>query len=432
MNMQKISISILLLFISLAGFSQWECPSKLPVHLKPFYEKVPLNWAAEITPAFGVMTDRTIMNGMVFGALQFVGGNHEIYVEGGMKYWENSNELYTADDRKMGLREAFYGFSNTNNTLRVGFQSMTSGDYLLVNERAYGVAYDRIFGAFTMNLDVASVTKDFSRAGVFCTKSYLYNLVIDRPSIPLGSLIGETNFGALALHFDPQKHKKLKLITEEDNSSDDEFQEFEEFESFDEFEEVDEEVAKDPFIQVSDLGLVVYNEFGAMISDVRLWGGAFGELQFPWDVKVKGELLWQNVDANKGTIAFLGIDKVHFWPKGNRTIFSAGYFAMLEQDINARAFMSFSNMWYGEVMRLDGVDMPFYQLAVKHNFPKIKTHFKLQYVDQLRSQQMSELDLAVGKTFWKFLKVTAMVAALNANELNDTYYMSRVEMRITF
>lgn len=420
---------ITLLFASLSSFAQWECPSKMPAHLTPFHEKVPLNWALEISPAFGKMSDRTIQNGMIFGGLQYLQNNHEVYVEGGIKMWKNKNDQYSASDQRWGLREAYYSFNNGTHAAKVGFQSMNSGDYVLLNERAYGLAYNYSVGVFDLDIDVASVTKDFSRAGIFCTKSYIYNLVADRTAIPIGSVLGETNFSSASLSMNPSEffaERKTKTVKDEESGDD----EFEEFESFDEFEDVEED-GKTPFIQITNLGAIFYNEFGTLNNEFGWWAGAFAEATLPLEFKLHGEILLQETVWSDGYIGYIGIDKVHFWPKRNRTILSAGYYTFLSENENNNAAMSFSNLWYGEVIRLDGVDMPFWQVSAKHNFPKIKTHLKLQYVKQLHDQQMSEVDFAIGKTWFKHLKTTAMFGRMTALELEKIYYMARLEVRIT-
>ena len=445
-------IFITLVLLSHAVFGQWECPGKIPAHLKPFHKAVPLNWALEISPSAGVMTDRTINSGMVLGGLQFFKGNHEVYVEGGMKFWQNRNELYNAQDRRLGLREAFYGFNNGRHSVKTGFMSMRTGDYFLVNERATGVAYQYDAGPIRIDANVATVTKHLSRAGVFCTKSYIYNLVMDRPVIPLGKRPRETNFSSVSFSIDPARFlaQRNTVNNESEASGEDEFEDFEESDEFDEFEEFEEfeesdefeafdsdnefealEEEKDPFIKISQLGAIFYNEFGTLNNEFGWWSGVFGEATLPLEFKLRGELLWQETVWSDGIIFYGGLEKVHFWPNRSRTIFSAGYYTMLSESGQAGSSMSFSNMWYGEVMRLDGVDMPFWQISAKHNFPKIKTHLKVQYVQQLKAQQMTEYDFAVGKTWGKHVKTTAMFARLEALELPEPYYFARLEVRIT-
>ena len=424
---------LLLLSITLPSMAQWECPGKIPAHLTPFHKNVPINWALEISPSIGIMTDRTINSGMVFGALQYYQGSHELYVEGGMKFWQNINDLYSANDRRLGLREAYYSFSRNNHQLKTGFMSMRSGDFMLVNERAYGANYNFNNQALTVDFSAATVTKDFSRAGIFCTKSYIYNLVTDRPAIPLGSDWGETNFTSFSVSLNPEQWKTARNKKEDESAGDDEsseFEEFEEFESFDEFEDVEEE-AKSPFITPTKLGFIFYNEFGSLIQHFNWWSGLYTEFRLPLDINLQGEVLWQQTPDESGIIAYAGLQKVHIWPKGNRTMLSAGYYTMISEKENTGAAMSFANMWYGEVMRLDGVDMPFWQVSAKHNFPKIKTHLKLQYVQQQHQQQMRELDFAIGKTWFRHVKTTLMASRLEANELEKEYYMLRLEVRVT-
>jgi len=153
-------------------------------HLKPFKKDFPLLWSAEITFGHGYMTDdRLITNAMMFASLDYSWGKHQIYFEGGTKAWRNTFKgpgEYAGEThgpggffqkQRFGIRDIFY--KNKENSIIVGFQQFTLGDYFLVNERALGLSYRNTFGNWEINVNGGSVLKDFSRFGTFCSVNYL-------------------------------------------------------------------------------------------------------------------------------------------------------------------------------------------------------------------------------------------------------------------
>ena len=435
-------------------FSQWTCRSKLPNHLKPFSKNFPLSWAIESTIGHGYMNDREITNMMMFAGLDYSFGHHQFYFEGATKGWRNTldkkNDAFL-NKRYQGIREGYYKYYNENTNLVIGFQQFLAGEYFLVKERGVGLSYKRNLGRFDIDANISSVLKDYSRFGSFCSVHYLYNVVRDRHYPYLGESFGDSNFASLVIKYTPSKPKREKKSSKEksedefdefedfgDESTDDEFADFDDASS-DEFAEFDEtENTKHPSVLnyfkkklLYETGFVLYNEFGNGIDTSKIYLGAFADFSLPYEFSLKSEILHQEIENQRALIYHFKLSKFYKWKKGNRTSFAFGYYGKLNYNDEAKAQMSFSNLFIGEVMRLDVYDMPLYQLSMKHNFPKIRLHVKLQAVKQMKDDEISEINLAIGKTFYKSVKLTSMFSKMEANSLSETFYMGRLELRIT-
>ena len=416
---------VLLLFISVSGYSQWVCRSKLGAHLKPFKKDFPLLWAAEITVGHGYMTDeRQITNTMTFASLDYSWKNHQFYFEGGTKAWRNTYKGPGEFDgepegafgffqkQRFGIRDAYYSYKKDDNTITVGFQQFTLGDYFLVNERALGLSYKNTFGSWEVNVNGASVLKDFSRFGTFCSVNYLYNTIRDRVYPVLGESIGETNFAGVVATWTPKE--------KETETGGDEFSEFSEF----------DEEPKDKIFK--NASLIAYSEFGSLIPEMRYHFGVNSLFDFPFKIKFKAEALSQIIKNNNALIYYLNLSRTFNWGSKGQSFINLKYYGKYNIDENAMAYASYSNLFIGEVMRMDIMDMPLYQIAFKHRVPKWKSQIKIQLTQQFDYQHISEFDVAIGKTFFHHAKLTIMGSRMVADDLIETLYMIRAELRITF
>jgi hypothetical protein len=108
------------------------------------------------------------------------------------------------------------------------------------------------------------------------------------------------------------------------------------------------------------------------------------------------------------------------------------YFGINALDNDAKVLNSFSNIFAGEVLRLDSKDMPLIQFAVKTSLRKYRTHIKLQYSSQMKSSPMNEFDIEVGKRFNSHFQINAIGAFVKSISLPDNALLARVECRISF
>ncbi len=419
---ESIILIFVLLFSVTQTYGQWTCRSKLGSHLKPFKKDFPLLWAGEVTLGHGYMSDdRVITNAMIFATLDYSWKKHQFYLEGGTKAWRNTfmgPGAYETESngpcrifqkQRFGLRDAFYKYENKDNKIIAGFQQFSLGEYFLVRERALGISYKNTFDNWEVNVNGGSVLKDFSRFGTFCSVHYLYNVVRDRYYPVLGQNIGETNFTGVVATWSPK---------EKEESGGDEFSEF------------GSSSEKDKILK--NISLIAYSEYGTIIENVRFHYGLNSLLEFPKKIKFRAQVLNQTILNNNALVYYVNLSKSFNFGSKGQTSFNFKYYGKYDIDNNAIAYSSFSNLFIGEVMRMDLMDLPLYQLSAKHRIPKWKLHVKLQATQQFKDNNISEYNIAIGKTFFKHAKLTTMLSKLDADNLAKEYYLVRAELRVTF
>lgn len=455
--MRSIFSVFVFIVITNISWAQWDCRSILGAHLHPvFGKKTPFYAGIEGTVGHGYMTDRQITNIMAFAGMEYrIKSKHSFYSEFGFKGWnfvslndpinkENNTDKF--QKKSLGLREGFYRYNGENTTLTAGFQSITAGDLWLVSERALGLKLSKSWNTQGIDFAAASVVRDFSRMGGYCTVKYLYNLVKHRPDAYIGEELGETNFASVVWWFNPSASKPT-TSTENANdefkpieNSDDEFKPVEnksEISGEDEFkstssEESNSSVEKVPFFKFSKHGLILYSEFGSKIPDLRFWPGYMLNIELEKKINVKAEALYQIHDKNQAVLTMAGINYNYTWASSHNTQLSFNGYYHFEVDKDAIASPSFTNFFIGEVLRMEAQDIPILQTYVKHTFPgKIKFYAKAQYVNQLLNNSMQEADIELGAKLFKRFRLTAIYSNITAKTLNKPYNMIRLELRMS-
>ncbi|PKP18429.1 MAG: hypothetical protein CVU05_13515 [Bacteroidetes bacterium HGW-Bacteroidetes-21] len=469
---------LLFLFIQLNSFSQWDCRSILGGHLHPvFTKKSPFSAGLEATLSQGWMNDRSINNFMLFSGINLsLGKNHLFYAEGGFKGWnymilnteiaEGKPENFKKN--RMGIREGFYKYTGLNSSFTVGFQSINLGDLWLVNERALGVKYSQSFGKTGFDFAGATVLRDFSRMGSYCTVKYIYNLIKHRPDAYVGNDPGETNFAGIVWWFNsegeknikqgpvPEGNDEFKPVDGQDDefkpvkteggefkpvkTEDDEFKPIDNGEEFkpisnegedDDFKEMTPQKNAIPFFKLSKHGAVLYSEFGSGISSEKLWYGYMLTGNLLKKIAIKTQVLHQLDNNNQMAIAMAGISYNHTCSSPHVTQIGINTYHSIAIDQNSRVSASFTNFFIGEVLRMESQDMPLSQFYVKHYFPgKQKIYLKAQHVLQYQGNKMAESDLECGAKLFHHFRLTGIMSRITANSLNEPYYMLRVELRM--
>jgi len=399
------------------------------------------------------MTDRDMTNGMIFLGLDYSKGNHQIYIEGGYKGWRNSLGGPQNGDHKDGLlnygpfqmnrtggREAFYSYSNDNNTVKVGFQTMTLGDLLLLDERAIAATYSRKLYAFKVNLSTGTVMRDFARMGSFCGVKYLYNTIKGKTDMPIGNSIGKTNFVGGVILWDPFYKKLEENINNNDDEEGDDFKPMDEFSSdefsSDEFAAADDEfseVEKEKTKYIKQTGLIFYEEFGSGFNYDKYYLGVMANSELPAGMNLNLELIYQYYEDNRAFLYYGDLSRNFLWASGYSTMIGAGYFGVYDQDDSTAINTTFSNIYLGELMRLDAVDLPVFNTYVKQIIPgKLKLYVKVQWVEQIENYKVREIDMETGIKLFHHIRLTGLFGYVEANTLNDPYYMARFELRAAF
>ncbi len=432
MGQKKLIFSSFFLLVASLAHGQWECPSRLGAQLKPIGSSN-LMWSTEITSTYGSIKDYQAASVMGFVGLNYTKGNHSLYLEGGAKAWRKSSdktftfteyvndefvvttEKYRNSDVNLGLREAFYKYNTEQHHLTLGLQSAHSDDSYLLNERIVGANYEGKWGRFQLNAIGGSVMQPFSRNGRFCTLGYLYNVSSGRPRDILGRDFGQTNFGMLSVSLLPNKAKA----------------------GLDEFSETAASTSDKKTWNLSKLGAVVYTQFGSWFPQTTTLGGLYADVDVA-DISFKPEILYQNSKGNNALIYSFSADKMLIWNANNTTRFFAKYVGTVAIDKNARAINSFSNLFAGEVLRLDVLEAPFVQIGLKHSFTKWKASLKLQAAMQTKASplseqygyvpdeynsplcKMQELDVIMSKNFGSKFLINASFGFLQYPNLTET------------
>ena len=457
--MKKITIIFSLLAFSFlvnnSVNAQMECRSMLGAHLTPFTENSPFTWAVEGTMAPGIMTspydtlDNAKLNGgMLLGALEFsFAETNHIYLEGGYKNWGNSALVNDKKltNRHLGVRQFFYSYAGKKLNLKIGLHETRLGDFFLVDERVLGVSADKEFGAFNFNVRGGTVLKNFARMGQFCANRHLYGIINPDYTEKIGKKIGETNLAGLVINWNPH------YTAEEPNTSDDNFTSMEDsdFENneddfhvnhdFNEFSDDADEFAKEnnePFIMLSNIGVILYDEFGKnnYIPDNKFYVGALFDFQIAHGLFFQTGPVYQSMTGNNTMVYIFKLGESITWNNASNTKFSGAFIGKYDIDDNAIFQPLFSNLFLGEIMRLDAANFPLWQAAIKHRFPgTLKFRMALKAVGQIDSPNTNEQNIEFGiLVFNNHLKATLIGSRVQTDALPKEFYTVRLEGRLAF
>lgn len=450
MHKLKTVLASALLLSSTALFAQWECPSRIGGNLKPFTSSLTnLTWAGELTTTAGSTGDFAIGNLMGFGALDYSTDKTTFYIEGGAKSWKRMDfNGYHSEGRNFGLREAFFQYRGTSNNLILGLRSTQGDDPYLLNERVAGIDFKQTLGNWNVRALTGSVLNRFARNGTFCTLGYLYNIVPGRQRTLLGREFGQTNLAMLTLNYRPGSKPST---TDEFASSDGQSAATDEFAASDEFG-----TAKKPAVSLFKLvnaGALAYTEYGPLEVAKALTSGLYAELEVA-GITLKPELLLQSASGNNALIYNLTAQKEITWSNQQQTKVFARYIGQIQLDSAAYALNSFSNVFAGEVLRLDANELPIFQCGLKHSIPSLHASVKLQAALQTGEPRnyvhnemqapptvarMSEYDLMLSKNFGNHFLINAHAGYLVYPKMTSPYnYVTnktpwgKIEMRLTF
>lgn len=396
------------------AWAQWECPSRLGAALTPIGSSN-VQFGAEFTHSIGLMNIYStgdsgeevsnmtkISNDMLFFGLDYTTGKHAFYAEGGVKYWSRVDSVFErgqdlTDDSTAGenseitpgLRELFYTFKGENHNFTIGEQTAKSDDYYLVNERMVGLNYRFTYGRWIANLLGGSVLKSFARNGTFCSVGYMQSIVPRRERTIIGNDFGQTNFAMLSVQF----HPSAEVSENFDQGETSEFSS--EFSS-------GREESSTKMLNWNTLGLVIYDEMGSWVDTSALLVGLYTELGLAETFSLKPEVLYQRAQDNNGLIYSLQGEMNQTWSNGWQTKALVRYLGMMAFDSLAKAHTSFTNIFAGEILRLDAMDLPFLQVGLKHSFTGIRTSIKFQMAKQLSQRNLSAEENALGLGGKKF------------------------------
>ncbi|MDA3844853.1 MAG: hypothetical protein PF588_10870, partial [Candidatus Kapabacteria bacterium] len=190
-----LSIAVFLIVATTSDSRANDCRTMLGAYISPLYSGSDLAWGIEGTVAVGDLDGRVVMNHLYLLGLEYkLNSDNSFFVEGGFKTWSEvtgtAAEFNTRNINHLGMREIFWNLNAENTKLTVGLQTMTAGDYFLLDERVVGANYRQNYGQFEFSSQLGSVKRDFARMGDFCgTRKIFYMAKGTRA----GDDLGETN-----------------------------------------------------------------------------------------------------------------------------------------------------------------------------------------------------------------------------------------------
>ena len=144
--------------------------------------------------------------------------------------------------------------------------------------------------------------------------------------------------------------------------------------------------------------------------------------------------VYQNMKDNNTLVYIAKLGKSKTWKNASLTKISGAYIGKSNIDNNAIFQPLFSNLFIGEVMRMDAAEFPLWQAAIKHRFPgKLKMHIAFKAVAQIEDNKTTEQDIELGlMAFKNHLKITLIGSRIETLALPNEVYMARIEARLAF
>ncbi len=413
-----------------------DCHSDIGVHLKPILPN--LQWAVETSASIGQMSgsgiDRRLNTESLFWALDYNLKKFEIYLEGGAKYWQKSDDgpglgaivsgwesLPKPEQRNFGMREAYTRLTLFNNRMTMGLQSMTLGTTMLLDERVLGISNSYEKGHYKFELKGGTVSTDFARMNDFCGTRHVYRLLRGGRFDMVATEPWKTNFYAASITWNAEE--PVEVVS--GDQSEFEMESFSDF-SFESFDEEETHI-------VQNAGLLFYQEFGSGFFDYKYYGGAFSDILLPFDVDLHLEMIYQYI-WHEQAAAFKGQFSKNFnifpaYPFST----SLSYYGVYEVSQDARFFPAFSNLYLGEVSRLDALHMPLLVVDVKQYLPgKLEPALRLQYVNQIQFDHNTELDFQLSAKLFKGLRTIIMLSKIDSDLLSESVMLNKLECRWSF
>jgi hypothetical protein len=415
-------------------------------YITPFSDNSRLSWGTELTVAPGILRDRFIFNTLGIAGLDYTSNNrkHNIYFEGAAKYWYNSvtgpgldgsGEDYSAfskpDKKYFGFRELYYRY-NDFLMIKTGIQSLKSPDFFLIDERMLGISAQKQSGALRFDLQSGTVYSGIARMSDVCGVRHLYNLAKGGKISFTGNDPFDSNFALASVTWFPgQKSRAAADINENE-----EFSVTDEFEISEEFSQSGESGIsgkKGERPEIEKTGILFYEEFGSRFHDYKYHGAAFIHFHLLPGTDMKLELLYQHARNTRAWISYAAVEKEFQWKNGGITELEGKWYHLIRQDEKVLYFPAYTNLFLGEMMRLDAMHLPLLSLSAGHKFPgSNKLQVDLNFVRQLKDQKTSEVDLITGIKVHRNARLSAIFGYVSSGYLIKDNYLARLELRIAF
>ena len=245
----------------------------------------------------------------------------------------------------------------------------------------------------------------------------------------IGEKPGETNLVGAVINWNPHYQAPVE------SSSDDEFSEFDDFGDFDEFS--DDSGMEDSTPLVNNIGLIVYQEMGSIIDDPKQYVGSLIDLNLPGEISLRTGAVYQSLEDNNALVFIMQSRKAFMWNSGMNTDVIVSYIGQSDVDDSAIFQPLFSNLFIGEVMRMDATSFPLWTAEVKHRFGgKLRYKTALKAVGQVEGDKTQEIDLENSIHLLKHVQATLLLSHVESDafavDFPDGVNMARMEVRVAF
>lgn len=438
-------VSTVSMLISTATFawSQLDCRSMMGAYIAPLSDSSRLSWGAEITVAPGILRDRSIFNTMGLAGVDYTSFNkkHNVYFEGAVKYWYNSvtgpgldgsgedfSDFSKPAKNHFGFRELYYRY-NDFLQIKTGIQSLKSPDFFLIDERLLGISAQKQTGNLRFDLQTGTVFSGIARMSDVCGVRHLYNLAKGAKISFVGVDPFDSNFALASATWVPGRHGKKSMVSNDQEAPG----EFEEFSLSENTGESANGINKGMQPSIEKTGILFYEEFGSRFHDYKYHGAAFIHFHLLPGTDIKLELLYQHARNTRAWITYASIGKEFQWKNGGITELEGKWYHLIRQDEKVLYFPAFTNLFLGEMMRLDAMHFPLLTFSAGHKFPgSNKLQVDLNYVRQLKDQKTSEVDLITGIKVHRNARLSAIFGYVSSGFLIKDNYLTRLELRIAF
>ena len=446
------------------------CHSEIGAHLDPLVDDSGLSWSLEAASAQGIIdgaeTERIYWTGNFFYGVDYrrrPSSPHILYVEGGIKYWYKTDEgtrpatggsqswsrFQKPEKLHYGPREGHYRYNGEDTQLALGLQTIKLSDGLLVDERVLGARIKHAFGDLELDVVAGTVSTLFARMSDFCSTRHTYRLVRGGRFNLVADDLGQTNLAGGTLMWHPGRSGKTAVLNRrlggggacgDEVASDDDFESVgDEFESVgDEFESVGDEFGdaapsggSSRFVR--NVGLIVLEEFGEGYHEQKHYAGALATLALPGDIELGLETVYQHIPGDRAQAYVIAVSRDFIWGAAGLTHVGAGYMGKVDLDEGATFYPTFSNLFLGELVRLDTPEVPLLHGTISHRFMwPLKPVLRLMSVQQLEGSHTGEQDVELSLRFYQGLRIYITYARVYSDYLVGQTHMGRTDLRWTF
>lgn len=422
MIFSRFSILILVMGLFLPGrfntdllLADEDCRSQIRSSMNSLGNDWPLFWGVEAISGYGYRSDARLANFNLSQALAFNPAHFRVYIESGYKWYSkdfNEPDRNTVQQGRFGVRAMKFSYVNDPIEMTAGLFEASVQNSFILDERVIGIDLKSSLLGRPWQLIGGTVLKNFARHGASCGVSHLLKISGSQPGALLGNKMGQMNFAALSWRLLP-----VPISAPHD-------QEFQ-----DEFTTPESTDLASEKIQLEYLNLQAYGDFGQWIDTLHLLGGWSTALKLPGITRFSAES-WIQIQSNHlNSIHKIQVQKDLGWQHSS---ISGAYYTFWGDQVTSRRSPSFSNLFLGEMAQLDLINAPLLVFKMTIPIQSLKSSIRFDYVHQIEQDQSREVDLVISRRFPGNLLAYFWLSHLSRQSLDDSYWLTRMELHWTF